>query len=281
MVNSWAVPGICGEMTTEPKYQPSNPYPLSAQNLTVGVNGRVLVDELHLDLTAGQFVCLLGPNGVGKTLSLHTLAGLLDPVSGSVNLSGDDLKHLDRSDIAEQLGLLLQDHQDAFPTSVLETALLGRHARLGFWQWETAADIDVARQALQTMDLQGLEQRPAQSLSGGERRRLAMATLLVQDPQVFLLDEPMNHLDPLHRLALLDCLKNLTRQGRSVLASLHDPVLAARCADSVLMLFGDGRWQYGQTEELLTESSLEALYGTPFRRFESDGESVLLPVTQS
>ncbi len=256
-------------------------HPLSCKALTVGVNGRVLVDQLGLDLLAGEFVCMLGPNGVGKTITLHTLAGLRSPLGGTVSLGGNNLSAMDRGRVAEELGLLLQQQEDHFPTSVLETALLGRHVRLGFWQWETAADIALARAALKTMDLDGLEKRPAQALSGGERRRLAMATLLVQDPRILLLDEPMNHLDPLHRLALIDCLKALTAQGRCVLASLHDPVLASRCADSVLLLFGDGHWEYGKAAELLTEKKLEALYSTPFHRFSRDGESVLLPLGAS
>ena len=181
--------------------------------------------------------------------------------------------------IARQLGLLLQQQEDPFPTTVLETALMGRHAHLGFWQWESAEDLGLARAALAAMDLQGLEQRQASQLSGGERRRLAMATLLVQQPAVLLLDEPMNHLDPLHRLSLIKLLRRLADQGRAVLASLHDPALAARIADAVLLLHGDGRWQFGSSEELLTPANLEALYGTPFQRFSNGSDTVLLPTS--
>lgn len=248
-------------------------------DLTVSVNKRVLIEGLNLALQAGAFVCVLGPNGVGKTLTLQTLAGLRDVCFGSVRLNGDALSDLDRTTIARHLGLLMQNQDDAFPTTVMETALMGRHPWLGFWSWETSRDSDIVRDALAAMDLSDLSDRLTATLSGGERRRLALATLLVQDPQILLLDEPMNHLDPLHKLQVLNKLSELADRGKSILASLHDPVLAARYADSALLLFGNGHWEFGSTAEMLTAQKLEKLYGTPFRQFSRDDVHVLLPIT--
>ncbi|MDJ0929486.1 MAG: ABC transporter ATP-binding protein, partial [Gammaproteobacteria bacterium] len=211
---------------------------LRCAGLTVRVGTRELVTGLNMAIQPGDFVCILGPNGVGKTLTLHTLAGLRAAASGRVQLGNDDIDALDRPVIARRLGLLLQEQEDAFPVTVLETALLGRQARLGFWQWETDADRQAATAALAAMDLAGLEQRPAATLSGGERRRLALATLLVQDPGLLLLDEPMNHLDPAHRFVVLEKLAQLCAAGRGIIASVHDPALAARYATAVLLLHG-------------------------------------------
>ncbi|MFQ5634386.1 MAG: ABC transporter ATP-binding protein [Gammaproteobacteria bacterium] len=251
---------------------------IECENLTIAVGARMLVDKLELTCRDGDFVCILGRNGVGKTLSLHTLAGLRPPAGGEVRLHGDRLDRLDRPVIARRLGLLLQTHDDAFPITVLETALLGRHARLGFWQWESDRDVACAEAALVAMGLADLRQRMTATLSGGERRRLALATLLVQDPDVLLLDEPMNHLDPLHKLDVLRRLKALAGTGKTIVACLHDPLLAWRFADFVLMLHGDGAWEFGSVARMLTIDKLEALYGTPFAEFTRDGQSVLLPV---
>jgi iron complex transport system ATP-binding protein len=254
---------------------------LDCADLDVSVGGRLLVDGLRLTVRPGDFIALLGPNGVGKTLTLKTLAGLRPTARGSIRLRDDSLETLDRRSVARRLGLLLQEHADAFPATVLEIALLGRHSHRGFWDWNDAPGMTLARDALARMDLQGLEHRLAARLSGGERRRLALSTLLVQDPQLFLLDEPMNHLDPWHRFTVLQTFSELAASGRGVVASLHDPALATRYANRCLLLFGDGRWEFGAREDLLTEQRLESLYATPFRRFTAGDDEVLLPSPQA
>jgi len=250
---------------------------LACEDLTVSVNGRILVRNLNLTAGPGAFLCILGPNGVGKTLTLHTLAGIRNFDTGRVLLHGDDIKTLDRRLIARRLGLLLQTHSDAFPMTVLEAAMMGRHPHLDFWQWESTGDRDIAIAALAAMDLADLAERLTSTLSGGERRRLSIAALLVQEPDMLLLDEPMNHLDPLHKLQVLDRLSTLAGDGKTVLASLHDPAMAARFARQILLLFGDGEWEIGPTADMLTTDRLERLYGTPFAVFSRTGQQVLLP----
>jgi iron complex transport system ATP-binding protein len=253
---------------------------LETERLDIRIGPRTLVSELALAVRPGMRVAVLGPNGVGKTLTLHTLAGLRAARAGAVRIHGTDLRLLGQRERALRLGLLLQDQDDPFPTTVMETALMGRHARLGLWQWETAEDHALARQALQAMDLEGMDERLCATLSGGERRRLALTTLLVQDPDLLLLDEPLNHLDPRHQFALLEILSSLATAGKAVLASLHDPVLAARHFDTALLIRGDGSWQHGPVEELLTPASLSELYAVPFERYRHEGgeaQVVMLP----
>jgi iron complex transport system ATP-binding protein len=144
---------------------------------------------------------------------------------------------------------------------------MGRHARLGLWQWETEEDHALARQALHEMDLDAMEERLCATLSGGERRRLGLASMLVQDPDVLLLDEPLNHLDPRHQFAVLAVLRKLADEGKAVIASLHDPALAARHFDLALLMHGDGRWQLGPVATLLNAEVLADLYAVPFERY--------------
>jgi iron complex transport system ATP-binding protein len=223
----------------------------------------VLVEGLELDVAPGEILVILGRNGTGKTLLLHTLAGLRPPAAGAVRLDGRPIAELGRGDIARRMGLLLQIYEDAFPLSVLDAVFIGRHPHLGFWQWEGPADRDIARAALAAVDLENMEERAVATLSGGERRRLAIATLLAQEPTVCLLDEPLNHLDPQHQIGVLEHFAGLARAGHTIVASLHDPNLAARFGTRALLLHGDGRWQTGPVATVLTAANLSALFCTP------------------
>ena len=136
-------------------------------------------------------------------------------------------------------------------------------SHIGRWRWESVDDIRAARQALAAVGIDDLESRDVLSLSGGERRRLAIAQVLTQAPGIYLLDEPTNHLDPQHQLDALRVFRGAADEGATVLASLHDVNLASRFADRCLLLFGDGRWESGTANEVLDEARLEALYGTP------------------
>lgn len=236
---------------------------LEIRNLDVSVPGRTLVSSMNLSLRRGEFVAMLGPNGTGKTLSMLTFAGLRDPAAGGVILGGESIASMSRPAIAKLLALLPQDVDDIFPATVLDTVLVGRHPHIPRFHWETGADRDIAMHALQQMDIAGLAARDVRTLSGGERRRAGVAQILAQAPEVYLLDEPTNHLDPQHQLDVLNVFRGAVNDGATVIASLHDVNLAVRYADRCLLLFGDGRWQLGRTPDILNETTLEALYGTP------------------
>ncbi|HYC10124.1 MAG TPA: ABC transporter ATP-binding protein [Steroidobacteraceae bacterium] len=249
---------------------------LAAAGMSVRAGTRELVRELSVEFAAGEIVAVLGRNGSGKTLTLHTLAGLRKPAAGVVSLDGTPIAELSRRAVALRLGLLPQDLEDAFVTTAIETVLIGRHPHLALWQWETAEDERLAREALAAVDMSEFAVRRADTLSGGEQRRVAVAALLAQQPAVFLLDEPTNHLDPHHQLAVLGLFRQLANAGRTVITTLHDPTLAARFADRALLLFGDGRWSLGRVETTLNAASLSALYLAPIIELGQEGRRVFV-----
>jgi iron complex transport system ATP-binding protein len=249
---------------------------LTAQRLNVHVGTRALVRDLSVEFAPGEVVAILGCNGSGKTLTLHTLAGLRAPHAGAVHLDGTPFDQLTRRAVALRLGLLAQDIEEAFVTTALEMVLIGRHPHLGLWQWETAEDVRISQESLAAVGLGEFAERRTDTLSGGEQRRVAVAALLAQRPGIFLLDEPTNHLDPHHQIGVLGLFRELARTGSTVITTLHDPTLAARFADRVLLLFGDGRWSAGPVRETLTAEGLSALYDSPMIELEKDGRRVFV-----
>lgn len=251
---------------------------LAARGLTVCIAGITVCRDLDLTIWPGERWAILGCNGAGKTTLLHTLAGLRQPAAGTIELDGRRLDALPPREVARIRGFLPQDDIDAFGATALETALIGRHPHLSRWQWESDNDLRIARAALAALDMAHAESRDVRTLSGGERRRVALATLFAQEPRLFLLDEPSTHLDLAHQLALLDRLTALAGggAGRAIVMVLHDVNLAARFCDHVLLL-DRGEAIAGPAEELLTEERLSRTYGVRLTRLSGPVSAMFAP----
>ncbi len=237
------------------------PFSLTARDVSVDVPGRRLVDKLDLALTPGMFVAVLGRNGTGKSLTMLTLAGLREPSEGEVRLDGRAVSDWSTLERAKKLALMPQILDDRFPQTVRETVLIGRYPHIARYGWESSEDEAVARHALDSVGLGDFAERDILGLSGGERRRLAIAQVLAQQPNAYLIDEPTNHLDPQHQFETMAIFRQLADAGHTVVASLHDVNMASRFADHCLLLDGEGGWTFGPTDECLTPERLTALYG--------------------
>ena len=239
---------------------------LTTDGLTLAMGERLFCRTFSHAFAAGEVWGVLGPNGSGKTTLLHTLAGLRPPQGGRVLLDGAPLDSMPVRSRARQLGILLQESATTFPAPVRDCVLLGRHPHLGPWQWETPADWQRVERALAAVELAELATQDQNSLSGGERQRLKLATLMVQEPSIWLLDEPTNHLDLHHQIALVGLLCERVRaQQQLLIMSLHDLNLAARFCDHLVLLYGDGRVEAGDAATMLQPARLSALYRHPIR----------------
>jgi iron complex transport system ATP-binding protein len=263
------------ELQAPPASQPPPDCPLlECKSIDVCIKSRVLVRGLNLEVRAGSILAVLGPNGSGKSLALHTFAGLRIPAAGEVLIAGRRIGSWARRALARELALLPQNVEDPFPAKVIETVLLGRHPHIARWQWESAEDFAIAGRALASVGLAGYEERDVFTLSGGERRRAALAAVLAQTPRIFLLDEPTNQLDPNHQLEALRLLRVRADAGAAVIVTLHDANLAARFADQALLIGKDGRWRCGTIADIFTAEHLSQLYDTEFRVVQADGRRV-------
>jgi iron complex transport system ATP-binding protein len=251
---------------------------LACRGLTLTVPGRTLCRDVAFDVRAGECWVVVGPNGAGKSTLLRTLAGLRPPAAGIVELDGNDIANWAPRRRAQRLGFLPQDTFDAFPATALEIALGGRHPHVRRWHVESADDERLARDALAAVGMGDAALRDVQTLSGGERRRVALATLLAQDTPVMLLDEPTNHLDVAHEVRTLALLANLARdRGRAVVMALHDLTLAARHATHAVLL-GCDKVEAGPAGALLDAERLSALYGQPLVAVAHPRGTAFLPI---
>lgn len=255
---------------------------LRTDHLRLAYPGQILVDGLSIEFQPGQVWAVLGRNGSGKSTLLHALAALRAPEAGIVTLKDAMVGTMPRRALARQIGVLLQEESREFWGSVRDYVLLGRypHARSPFgWSVE---DERIAESEIEAMHLDGLGNRPFAALSGGERQRARAAALFAQRPAIYLLDEPLQHLDLPHQVAVLERLSIEARNRNAIVVMvLHDLLFAARYANRFLLLFGDGRFSVGSADEALSADHLGELYGFPLVPVEVGGERLFLPGRQS
>ena len=251
---------------------------LQVRHLTVKIGSTVACHDLSLNFHPGEVWSVLGRNGVGKSTLLSTLAGLRPATAGTIHLENMSLERISRRKRAQTIGIMFQDQDPTFPATVLETALTGRHPWLSPFDGEGEADIEMTLKVLKQLDLDGMEQRELWSLSGGERRRVDLAALFVQQTQLILLDEPVNHLDLHYQVEIMSQLIRTWQQEENiVIMVMHDVNLAMRFSDHLLLLFGDGETHHGNATDLATEIILSRLYGHPLRRYPADGQHFFVP----
>ena len=251
---------------------------LYTEGLTVRAGQKLICRDFNLKISAGEHWGILGGNGVGKTTLLHTLAGLRKPVRGRIMLDDIYLHNYRRLHLARKVGVLFQDSQDTFPATVKETVLAGRYPYQSFWPPDQRADLDLADTALAQLNLALMQDRQVDTLSGGERRRLAIATLFLQDPVLWLLDEPTNHLDFHHQIHVLDLIGQRVRdRNGALLMVLHDVNLISRYCSHAILMPDTEQMLCGEVATIINKGNLETLYRHPIHELSSAGRTFYFP----
>lgn len=251
---------------------------------TSGPGSRCLCNSLSNEFKPSQNWAILGANGSGKTRLLHTLAGLRKPDGGEVELNYKPIDSYTPKQRARTIGMLFQD-AEMFPATVLETALAGRHPHAPdhgwqrYWPLESDTDKTLAMQALTDMGLADMAERDITSLSGGERRRTDIATLLTQNAPMCMLDEATNDLDLRHQVQVLGNFASRAQKPDHLnLFILHDINLALRYCSHALMIFDNGRIETGELPHCLSTDTLADLYGCGFSVNKTDDGVFYLPI---
>lgn len=251
---------------------------LATRQLSVSIGTVTVCRDLDLTIETGSRWAILGVNGVGKSTLLATLAGLRHPDRGEIRIDGDQIDALSSRERARRLGLMAQEdsfHISDPETTALDVALLGRLPHLDWWRGESTHDVELALTALAAVGLSDIAARRTSMLSGGERRRLALAALLAQEVPLCLLDEPTSHLDLHQQIAFMDLL--IGWDGRTLVMTLHDVNLAARYCTHALLLFGAGQWCAGPVAEMLSAAVMSRLYRHPVIAVDTPAGIAYLP----
>ena len=222
---------------------------------------------LTLDITPGEVLSILGPNGCGKTTLLRCLAGALKLKSGSILLNEKDITTFDPIELARNIGFVFQDHTASFPYSVLEVVTMGRAPYLSRFAAPSAADMAVAEAALTKVGMLHIKDKPYTEISGGEMQLILIARTLTQEPQVIMFDEPTSHLDFKNQALCLNIINKLAAQGISMIMTTHSPNQALMYPNTVAMMNNGKFVAIGKADEVITEDTLKAIYGIDVKVF--------------
>jgi iron complex transport system ATP-binding protein len=250
---------------------------LTAQGVSVKLAGRAVLNNISLSLSSGHLVALVGPNGAGKTTLFRALAGLV-PSDGAIDVGGDDLSSLTLPERALRFAYLPQGHVVHWPLPARDIVALGRYphgatdpARLSL------RDTEAVLRAMQATDVVEFCERRVTELSGGERSRVALARVLAVEAPVILADEPTASLDPRHQIDVMKNLRQAADKGALVIVVTHDLGLAARFADTVLVLSEGRLVSQGPPAEALSEQVMGEVFRISAYRAEYQREAVIVP----
>uniref|UniRef100_UPI00334299F6 ABC transporter ATP-binding protein n=1 Tax=Castellaniella defragrans TaxID=75697 RepID=UPI00334299F6 len=234
---------------------------LELRNVSVGYGATHCLEQVSLTLDKQEIVCLLGPNGCGKTTLLKAVLGLLKPQSGAILVDGKPLPDWTRAALAQRIAYVPQAHLGAFPFTVEQIVLMGRTMHLRWHASPGQKDRTIALQALERLGISHLRQRNYMQLSGGERQLTMIARALAQQTQALVLDEPTSSLDFGNQLRVLAHIRQLRDAGYLILLTMHQPDQVLRVADRVVLLHERRVLAAGDVDHIMTAQRLGQIYG--------------------
>jgi iron complex transport system ATP-binding protein len=240
--------------------------------------GRTVLSGVDLQMRSGRFICIIGPNGVGKTTLLRTLAGLLPPVSGSVILGGTPLDAMHALERARSLSVVLTHLDSPGYLTVERFVELGRHPHTGLLARLTDEDRRAIELALEQTGISHLRSRWMAEISDGERQRTSVARALAQAAEIMILDEPTAFLDVAARASIMSTLRRIAHTtDRLIITTSHDVELVLRMADVLAIITDDGAIRLGSPEDLVLNGALESLFADQSLRFDAESGTFRLP----
>ena len=238
---------------------------LTLKHVTCGYGTTPILKDVSLTLRQGEIVCILGPNGIGKTTIFRSVLGFLKLLEGEVLLDGVPRDRIRARDFAKCVGYVPQSHEPPFPYSVPDVVVMGRAAHLRPFEAPGLEEYRIVDQVLNMLEISYLREKTYTQISGGERQMVLIARALAQNSSLLVMDEPTANLDFGNQIHVLQSIKKLTASGLGVLMTTHNPDHAFLCCDRVILLTKDKQVLEGTVDEIVTEENLRKVYGVEVR----------------
>ena len=241
-------------MTERPVY-------LETKDLVVGYDGKPLINDVNIQLHAGEILTLIGPNGAGKSTILKSIVGYLDSIGGAVFISGRPVSELSAHELSLELSVMLTERMRTELLTCADIVETGRYPYTGRLGILADEDRQKVREAMDMVHVWDLRDRDFMQISDGQRQRIMLARAIAQEPHIIMLDEPTNYLDIHYQIELLNVLRRLVRtRDVAVIMSLHELPLARKVSDYVMCIKGDCVCAQGTADEIFTADIINELY---------------------
>lgn len=240
------------------------------KNISFDYDGEEIFSNISFSIEKGDVLCILGPNGTGKTTLIKCLNGLHEINSGEILINGQNIKKLSFKQISKHIGYIPQSHVPSFPFKVFDVVLMGRSPYLNLTDSPKKEDIEIAEDALKTLGIEYLKDKEYTNLSGGERQLVFLARVLCQKPDILILDEPTSHLDFGNQIKLLEIIDNLSKTGLSIIMSSHFPDHAFLSSTKVAIMKDKKFIDSGTPDDVVTEDNLRKAYSIDVKLIELD-----------
>lgn len=242
------------------------------KDISFSYGGEEIFNGISFSIDKGDVLCILGPNGTGKTTLIKCLNGLYDIESGDILINGKNIKKLSFKEISRHIGYIPQSHVPSFPFKVFDVVLMGRAPYLNLTDSPKEGDVEIASNALKTLGIEYLKDKEYTNLSGGERQLVFLARVLCQKPDILILDEPTSHLDFGNQIKLLEIIDNLSKSGLAIIMSSHFPDHAFLSSTKVAIMKDKKFIDFGTPDDVVTEENLKKAYSIDVELIKLDDE---------
>lgn len=253
-----------------------------SNNLKVGYSKRIVVDDVKIDLNKGEILCILGPNGCGKSTILKSITDHIKILEGNISLLGKDLNKMSTLDRAREMSVVLTERVAPEMMTALNIVCTGRYPHTNHFGKCDENDMQIVEESIDIVNGQELKHKEFKSLSDGEKQRIMLARAICQEADIMVLDEPTSYLDIRYKIELLNILSELSiEKEKTIIMSLHEIDLVPKIADKVILIKDGEIFDYGTPEDVITDESIKEVYNLNIGSFNTTVGNVELPSTSS